>query len=190
MDKYWETIMRYGVGLTNCYGLINAWVHNNSSKLQFLEREEINELLNTLQSTQIREILSKKIRVELYDLLKQKNDRKTVKFMQKNGDEIFWYIENIKRLQEENKDKILIIEFLDNKRFSQHVAFITPDMKIYDKVGTWKFNLWYDVKDMFAYWTPRSMYYKLYVLNKKQTENVEKYLSNLECESKSYNVKF
>lgn len=60
MDKYWETIMRYWVGWTNCYGLIDAWVHNDSSKLKFLEREQINEILNTLQSTQIREILSKK----------------------------------------------------------------------------------------------------------------------------------
>jgi len=189
MDKYWETIMRYWVGWTNCYGLIDAWVHNDFSKLKFLEREQINEILNTLQSTQIREILSKKTRARLYDLLRQKNEKKTVKFMQKNGDEIFWYIENIKKLQKENKDKILIIEFLDNKRFSQHVAFITPDMKVYDKVGTWKFNLWYDVKEMFAYWTDRSWNYKLYVLDEEQTKNVEKYLYNLECKSKTMNNK-
>ena len=50
MDKYWETIMRYGVGWTNCYGLIDAWVHNNPSKLQFLERAQINEILNTFST--------------------------------------------------------------------------------------------------------------------------------------------
>lgn len=177
-DYFWEWD-------SNCYGVIFAWLNNDPNKLWLLDKS----VLYGLESTQKYEILHKDIKLQLFELLDKWNDTKIREFYKEHNNEILSYMKIIRGFLRKHKDKIIIIEFLDWKDYSQHVAFIKPDMTIYDKVCTWKFNLWYNIRDMFKYWYKWSRSYRLYALDNEQTNNVQCYIDYLKHQLEIYNQK-
>ena len=177
MNEYWEIVTDYWLLQdSNCYWVIDAWFYNEPKRLKYIWRNTIDYIINTLISTPEQQILPQKL---IY-LLKNRKTEKGKKYFINHYEQISSYQTFIENKLKKYEWKILIIEFFDEKKRSQHVAFITPSKKIYDKINTWKFNLWYEIKEMFDFWILHwSNYYKLYIVDEEHTKNINDYIDYL-----------
>ncbi len=71
--------------------------------------------------------------------LAKKNRDKAASYIFNQANKIVDFIDIIDNLIKEH-NKMLIIEFFDGNKKSMHVAFITPQKKVYDKINIFKIN--------------------------------------------------
>ncbi len=182
MHRYWDTGLWYWSLVGNCYWLVSAWVCDDRRKISFLDDNAPAiraDLLDTLWCTDFYETMPHKIYEKMQRLAK-KNKDKAASYIFNQANKIVDFIDIIDNLIKEH-NKMLIIEFFDGNKKSMHVAFITPQKKVYDKINIFKINFWHDIKEIFGYRTVNwSEYYKIYVLDEEKSRNADRYISYLE----------